>query len=67
MRPRARVYTGGRAPGGVSAKAMWAFVGPAAHGRGGSDLVLTGRNLEGSATIRDTFAAISYEGQNGVP
>lgn len=64
---RARVYTDGRAPGGVSAKAMWAFFGPASRGRGGSHLVLTGRNLEGSATIRDTFAAISYEGQNGAP
>ena len=64
---RARVYTDGRAPGGISAKAMWAFFGPAARGRGGSRLVLTGQNLDGGGTMRDSFAAISYAGQNGVP
>jgi hypothetical protein len=64
---RARVYTEGRAPGGSSAKVMWAFVGPDARDRGGSRLVLSGHNLDGPGTVRDSFAAISYEGQNGAP
>ena len=61
------MYTDGRAPGGISAKAMWAFYGRAARGRGDSQLVLTGRNLDTDRTVRDSFAAISYQGQNGAP
>jgi hypothetical protein len=29
--------------------------------------VVEGRNLTGKGTFRDTFAAISYEGQEGAP
>ena len=64
---RARVYTGGRAPGGVNAKIMFAFYGPGTRDRGGDRLVLVGHNLDGAGTVRDGFAAIGYEGQRGAP
>jgi hypothetical protein len=58
---RARVRTG------VQAKVMWAFLGPSAKNRGGDELLMLGRNLDGPGGIRETFAAIGYEGQNGAP
>lgn len=64
---RARVYTHGRAPGGSAAKTMWAFSGRGAAERAGSELVIEGRNLEGAGEWRESLAAISYEGQRGVP
>jgi hypothetical protein len=63
----AYIFTGGTAPEGYSAKVLWAFLSPAAQGRGGAELVVEGRNLTGKGTFRDTFAAISYEGQEGAP
>jgi hypothetical protein len=65
--PRARVYTRGRAPGGMDAKVMFAFHGAEQRNRGGDQLVLVGHNLDGAGTVRDSFAAISYEGQRGAP
>jgi hypothetical protein len=64
---RARVFTGGVAPAGYSAKVLWAFLGPSARGRGGEKLVIRGRNLATGETVRDTFYAIGYEGQDGAP
>jgi hypothetical protein len=64
---RARVYTHGRAPGGIAAKTMWAFFGPDAADRAGPELVIEGRNLDGPGEWRESFAEIWYEGQNGVP
>lgn len=63
----ARVFTGGVAPAGHSAKVLWAFLAPAARERGGEQLVIEGRNLDGPGTWRETFAAISYAGQEGAP
>lgn len=62
---RARLFTGGVAPAGYSAKVRWAFLERRARNRGGDDLLVLGRNLDGPGDIRDTFAAISYAGQNG--
>jgi len=64
---RARVVTGGTMPEGWNAKTMWIFVGAENRDRGGPELVIEGRNLTGEGTWRDTFAAISYEGQQGAP
>jgi hypothetical protein len=64
---RARVFTGGVAPQGYSAKVLWAFLAPAAFDRAGGELLIEGRNLDGPGTFRETFAAISYEGQEGAP
>jgi hypothetical protein len=64
---RARVFTGGVAPAGYYAKLLWAFLAPSARDRGGEKLVVRGRNLDSGETIRDTFYAISYSGQNGAP
>lgn len=64
---RARVFTGGVAPAGYSAKVLWAFLAPSARDRGGEKLVIEGRNLGTGETVRDTFYAIGYEGQNGAP
>jgi hypothetical protein len=64
---RARIFTGGTAPEGYNAKVMWAFLAPSARDRGGGELVIEGRNLDGPGKFRDTFAAIGYEGQEGAP
>jgi hypothetical protein len=64
---KARIFTGGVAPEGYSAKVLWAFLAPSARGGGDSELVIEARNLDGPGTWRDTFAAISYAGQEGAP
>ena len=46
---------------------LWAFLAPAARDRGGGQLTVEGRNMDAPGTFRDTFAAISYEGQEGAP
>jgi hypothetical protein len=46
---------------------MFAFYGRKARNRGGDRLVLVGYNLDGAGTVRDSFAAIGYEGQRGAP
>ena len=63
---RAQVFTGGIRDG-MAAKAMWAFLAPDLRGAGGSRLKIEGRNLDGEGTFEDSFAAISYEGQDGAP
>jgi hypothetical protein len=64
---RARVFTGGVAPAGYSAKVLWAFLSPSVGDRAGSELVIEAENLDGPGRWRDTFSAISYEGQEGAP
>jgi hypothetical protein len=63
----ARVFTGGVAPDGMSAKVLWAFLDPSARDRGGPALVVEARNLDAPGEWRETFAAISYDGQEGAP
>jgi hypothetical protein len=63
----ARIYAGGVAPGGVNMKTMWAFLGPSAKRLAGTELVVRARRMDGPGTWHDTFAAIGYEGQHGVP
>jgi hypothetical protein len=64
---RARVFTGGVAPAGYSAKVLWAFLEPAVRDKAGPELVIEAENLDGRGRWRDTFSAISYEGQEGAP
>ena len=61
------IFTGGTAPEGYNAKVLWAFLAPDARDRGGGRLTVEGRNMDAPGTFRDTFAAISYEGQEGAP
>ena len=63
----ARIYTGGVAPQGWNVKILWAFVAPSAKGRGGSELRVEGRRLDGPGRFEQAFAAISYAGQEGAP
>jgi hypothetical protein len=63
----ARIFTGGVAPEGYNAKVLWAFLAPSAKDRGGRELVIRGRRLDGRGRFRDSFAAIGYEGQRGAP
>jgi hypothetical protein len=65
--PTARIFTGGVAPAGYSTKILWAFLAPSAKGRGGGQLVVHGRRLDGPGRFRQEFAAISYQGQRGAP
>jgi hypothetical protein len=64
---RARVFTGGVAPAGYSAKVLWAFLASPAREGADGELVIEGENLTGPGRVRDTFSAISYEGQEGAP
>ena len=61
------IFTGGTAPEGYNAKVLWAFLAPAARNEAGDELVIEGQNMDAPGTFRDTFAAISYEGQEGAP
>jgi hypothetical protein len=63
----ARIFTGGVAPAGYNVKVMWVFLGRAARGRAGSELVVEGRRLDGPGTFRDSFPAIGYAGQGQGP
>jgi hypothetical protein len=63
----ARIFTGGVAPQGYSAKLMWVFLDPEAKDRGGAELLVEGRRLNGPGRIRERFAAIGYAGQQGAP
>jgi hypothetical protein len=63
----ARIFTGGVAPAGYNVKILWAFVAREAKGRGGSEVTVEGRRLDGAGSFRQEFAAISYEGQEGAP
>jgi hypothetical protein len=69
--PRARIYTRGEAPAGVSTKILWAFLSTTAkrsYSRGGDgQLVVKGERLDAPGRTWQHFAAISYEGQNGAP
>jgi hypothetical protein len=65
--PDARIFTGGVAPEGYSAKVLWAFLSPSVRDRGDTELVIEARNLDGPGTWRETFASIGYEGQEGAP
>jgi len=62
-----RIYTGGEAPQGSTTKILWAFLAPSARNRGGRELTVRGRRLDGPGAIRQRFAAIGYAGQNGAP
>jgi hypothetical protein len=63
-----RIYTGGVAPGGYNVNILWAFLAPSAKSRAGRNLVVRGRQLDGSATFRQqSFSAIGYAGQRGAP
>ena len=64
---RARVFTGGIAPAGYSAKVLWAFLSPSARDMADGELVIEAENLTGPGRWRDTFSAISYAGQEGAP
>ena len=64
---RARVFTGDVGPSGQSAKILWAFLEPDVYDRAGGELIIEGENLDGPGTFRETFSAISYEGQEGAP
>jgi hypothetical protein len=64
---RARVFTGGVAPAGYSAKVLWAFLDKDVFDRAGGELVIEGENLDGPGRFRETFSAIGYEGQDGAP
>ncbi len=66
-RGEARVYAGGVAPGGMNAKTFWAFLGEPAKKLAGPELVVRARRLDGPGRWHDSFAAIGYAGQNGVP
>ena len=61
----AQVFTGGTSPDGVNAKVLWAFFDRDAFDRAGGELVIEGENLSGDGQFRETFSAISYEGQEG--
>jgi hypothetical protein len=65
----ARIYAGGVAPGpnGINMKTFWAFVGPAAAKLAGPELIVRARRMDGPGSWHDSFAAISYVGQAGVP
>jgi hypothetical protein len=69
--PRARIYTHGEAPAGVSTKILWTFLSTTAkraYARSGDgDLVLRGERLDAPGRTVQHFAAISYQGQNGAP
>jgi hypothetical protein len=64
---RARVFTGGVAPAGYSAKVLWAFLEPDVFDRAGGELVIEGESRSGRGRFRETFSAISYAGQEGAP
>jgi hypothetical protein len=64
---RAQVFTGGTSPAGVNAKVLWAFLDPSARDRAGGRLVIDARRLDGPGRWRESFSAISYEGQEGAP
>jgi hypothetical protein len=64
---RAQVFAGGVSPAGYNAKVLWAFLDRSARDRAGGDLVIEARRLDGPGRRRDTFAAISYAGQEGAP
>jgi hypothetical protein len=63
----ARIFLHGVAPAGYSTKVLWAFLAPRVRNRGGDQFVVRGRRLDGPGTLRQTFTAIGYEGQNGAP
>jgi hypothetical protein len=46
---------------------MWVFLGRSARGRGGQQLSVKGRRLDGPGRFRASFAAIGYGGQRGAP
>jgi hypothetical protein len=65
---RARIFTGGEAPGGYSTKVMWVFTSNAAkRTAAGRLLIVKGNRLDGPGKSWQRFAAISYAGQNGAP
>lgn len=63
----ARIFTGGVAPAGYNVKILWTFLSPSAKGRGGGDLVVHGRRVNGPGSFRESFAAISHAGKRGAP
>jgi hypothetical protein len=63
----ARIFTGGVAPEGYNVKILWAFLASSARGHGGAELVVAGHRLDGAGATRETFAAISYAGQQRAP
>jgi hypothetical protein len=56
----ARIFTAGVAPAGYNVKVMWVFLSRSAAERGGSELVVDGRRLDGPGRFKDSFAAIGY-------
>ena len=62
-----RIYTGGKTPAGTSTKILWVFLAVSARNRGGDQLTVRGRRLDGPGTIRQRFAAIGYAGQDRAP
>lgn len=65
--PDARIFLHGTAPAGYSTKILWAFLAPSIKNRGGDHLVVRGHRLDGPGTLKQEFAEIGYEGQNGAP
>jgi hypothetical protein len=65
---RARIFPGGKTPGGWSTKIMWAFLSDKARRtyRGGN-LVVRGERLDAPGKTWQQFVPIGYEGQNGAP
>jgi hypothetical protein len=63
----ARIYTHGKAPAGYSTKILWAFLADSARARGGNELTVRGRRLDGPGAVRQRFAAIGYSGQGRAP
>ena len=56
---RARVFTGGVAPAGYSAKVLWAFLEPDVSQRAGGALVIEGENRSGPGRFGETFSALT--------
>lgn len=64
----ARIFTGGVAPAGYNVKVLWVFLGHAARGAGGRDLVIRGRRLDEPGSFRsEPFSVISDVGRRGAP
>jgi hypothetical protein len=62
-----RIYTRGKAPQGYATKILWAFLAVSARNRGGDELTVHGRRLDGEGAFTQRFAAIFYAGQRRAP
>jgi hypothetical protein len=62
-----RIYAGGKTPAATSTKILWVFLANSARNRGGDELTVRGRRLDGPGTTHQRFAAIGYAGQDHAP